>query len=1204
MVLAMWWGPRVVVGTYLAGVLCAHWWGVPWQWAPLYALPAALQVGLAWLLFVRYGGGQCWLPSLDSLIRFLFFALLVPVVVTNACVESQLHLLGKGASASWWNVLMILVTADLASHIALAVPVLVFVTALMQRRGWALVAGQADPAVILAADQRTLLDAFCIGAVGLFLLLLPLLVNVQYAWLLYGVLVMVLALRYGMPLAIMGTSWTVLAAVLVPTVLRRHGGETASLSSAAFEQSLNTFLLCSLSLLAGRTISDMAGEISRRREIEAALRESERKTRAVFDLAFELMGVLKPSGMIVEANRTSLEAVGLQLTDIVGKSFWDTPWWRHSEDARQRVREAVQKAAGGALTRFEETYVSRGDVIGVLDMSLKPVQDDAGHVVMLIVEGRDITDRRRTEDELRRQTAVTNTLIEASPVFFISIGAEGKTRRINPAMLTALGYSADEVVGKDYLGLLIPAEERELLAGVFDQIVTRRQHTISENHVRRKDGRLLLVEWHGVPIFDGDRFDYLIGVGIDVTERKQAGELLRTREQRLQRQNAALLALMSRGTLFQTELQQAIAGITEACADLVETERVSVWLYSEDCSTIRCIDLFRRSRREHTASEELVSKEFQAYVACHREGKVVAATDVYTDPRVKQIPASYFQEHGIRALLDAPVWLQGRLGAILSFEHVGEPRSWTGEDERLAADMATLLSLCFETHERRRAEQALLASELSYRQLFDAFGDAFLVHDAETGQILDVNQTMLNMFGFSREEAVSMRISDISEGVPPYSQAEAVQHVRTTMTEGPQVFDWRSRRKDGQLFWTEVSLCRCTLGGQVRILASVRDVGQRKRMEDELRESEERLKLALEVQGAGIWEMDLKTGRVSMDPRVCEQLGFAFGEEPKTVEELRKLVHPEDAPRARASFAAYLRGEASSYEAETRTRRVDGSYTWSYTKGRITEREADGTPRRLLGTSVNIDARKRAEEGIRRLNAELEERVAQRTAQLAAANASLNEFAYAVSHDLKAPLRAVSQLAHWISEDYKAVIDDEGRSRLSLMNARITRMYNLIEGILEYSRIGRVEEDRQSVDLDAVVRETIDALAPPPHIRVTVEGTLPVITTSRPRMQQLFQNLIGNAIKYMDKPEGLITVGCDDFGDFWRFRVTDNGPGIDAKYHEKVFGIFQTLATRGQPESTGIGLALVKKIVEGYGGRVDLQSEVGKGSTFSFTLPK
>lgn len=235
----------------------------------------------------------------------------------------------------------------------------------------------------------------------------------------------------------------------------------------------------------------------------------------------------------------------------------------------------------------------------------------------------------------------------------------------------------------------------------------------------------------------------------------------------------------------------------------------------------------------------------------------------------------------------------------------------------------------------------------------------------------------------------------------------------------------------------------------------------------------------------------------------------------------------------------------------------------------------------------------------------LEELVSQRTADLEAANQELRDFAYIVSHDLKAPLRAISQLSTWISEDYGATLPAEGQQQLHLMQERVLRMHNLIDGILQYSRIGRVQEQRRNVDLNQVVADTIDILAPPPHIRVYQKGVLPVVFAEPVRMNQLFQNLISNAIKYMDKPQGDVVISAEkaDTPFLCRISVTDNGPGIEEKYHQKIFQIFQTLApSTSGTDSTGIGLALVKKIVELHGGTIEVNSTVGQGTQFSFTL--
>ncbi len=219
-------------------------------------------------------------------------------------------------------------------------------------------------------------------------------------------------------------------------------------------------------------------------------------------------------------------------------------------------------------------------------------------------------------------------------------------------------------------------------------------------------------------------------------------------------------------------------------------------------------------------------------------------------------------------------------------------------------------------------------------------------------------------------------------------------------------------------------------------------------------------------------------------------------------------------------------------------------------------------------------------------------------------NEELKSFAYIVSHDLKAPLRAIGSLAEWIQSDFGDRLDSEGKDYLRLLGGRVRRMDQLIEGILEYSRVGRVNETWVHVDLDQMIHEIVDLLSPPAHIRIEVEGPLPVLTAEPTRMRQLFQNLLSNAIKFMDKPKGIIRVAGHVADDGWRFSVADNGPGIELRHHERIFQLFQALAPRDRIEGTGVGLALVKKIVELYGGHIWIESTPGQGSTFFFTLPK
>ena len=254
-------------------------------------------------------------------------------------------------------------------------------------------------------------------------------------------------------------------------------------------------------------------------------------------------------------------------------------------------------------------------------------------------------------------------------------------------------------------------------------------------------------------------------------------------------------------------------------------------------------------------------------------------------------------------------------------------------------------------------------------------------------------------------------------------------------------------------------------------------------------------------------------------------------------------------------------------------------------------------------TSELSSANAKLEDEIK-IRKEIQAKQHQILAKLQSANKDLSDFAYIVSHDLKAPLRGIKTLTEWIKADYADKIDEQGREQMNLLSNRVDRMHNLIEGILQYSRVGRVKEDLAVVDLNEVIPEVIDLIAPPDNISITVDNELPTITCEPTRIRQVFQNLLSNAVKYMDKPQGAITVGCAEEDGCWRFSVADNGPGIEEKYFDKIFQMFQTLSPRDEFESTGVGLTVVKKIVEMYGGKIWLESVPREGSTFLFTFPK
>ena len=220
---------------------------------------------------------------------------------------------------------------------------------------------------------------------------------------------------------------------------------------------------------------------------------------------------------------------------------------------------------------------------------------------------------------------------------------------------------------------------------------------------------------------------------------------------------------------------------------------------------------------------------------------------------------------------------------------------------------------------------------------------------------------------------------------------------------------------------------------------------------------------------------------------------------------------------------------------------------------------------------------------------------------LAHQNQELNDYAHMVSHDLKSPLRSIDAISSWLKEDYKDKLDNEGNKNLNLIRNNVEKMDNLINGILDYSTIGKNRIEVYEVNTNKLIDDILNIINIPNHITITKKD-LPIIKGDKYRLQQVFQNLIGNAISYNDKVNGKVEIGVESKGAFWEFYVRDNGKGIESVYFDKIFKTFQKL--ENNIESTGIGLSIVKKIVNLYGGKIWLTSALNKGSTFYFTLKK
>lgn len=474
--------------------------------------------------------------------------------------------------------------------------------------------------------------------------------------------------------------------------------------------------------------------------------------------------------------------------------------------------------------------------------------------------------------------------------------------------------------------------------------------------------------------------------------------------------------------------------------------------------------------------------------------------------------------------------------------------------------------------------------------LLAAARDPMLVCDAD-GVILRVNPPLAALFGWLAEELVGQPVELL---VPATLRGRHAVLRRGAGMAGRAMGEGRFVAVDrgGEEFPVEVSLSALdAAGGKSLILATVYDLRARAGAELALQESEVRMRAVFETVADGIVTID-ENGIIERVNPAAERM-FGFAEAELAGRNVSVLMPSPDCER----HDGYLRNYRATGE-----KRIIG-------KGReVRGLRKDGTtfPMELAVTDMRIGARQMFTGLLRDISArkEIERQSDLLVQELRRANEELSNFAYVVSHDLKAPLRAIGSLADWLSSDYGDRLDAEGREHMRLLISRVHRMGSLIDGILQYSRVGREGGTLRRVDLNLVVADVVDLLGPPSTIAVAIAPALPVLWTEPTRIRQVFHNLVSNAIKYMDKADGRIAVACEDDGMFWRFSVADNGPGIESRHFERIFQLFQTLAPRDRVESTGVGLALVKKIVELLGGRVWVQSTVGTGTIFHFTLPK
>ncbi len=579
-------------------------------------------------------------------------------------------------------------------------------------------------------------------------------------------------------------------------------------------------------------------------------------------------------------------------------------------------------------------------------------------------------------------------------------------------------------------------------------------------------------------------------------------------------------------------------------------------------------------------------------------GDAAGAGDFTQDPHIV--------DEGVRSVICVPLLNQGRISGILYLENNLVRNAFSAERLELLELLSTQMALSLdnallyqnaqrEIEDRRRAEEALRESETRFRTIYESLYNAIILLDVAKGTITDVNNACCAMYGYTREELLNLSIGELSPEAQPRSLGEMVGAIKKIAARGQGASEWKAKGKGGRQFWVEVNVREVLIDGRNHLLMVIRDITDRKRAQEALRKKTEELDRYFTFSLDLLFIADHHGVYVKLNPEWEKVLGYPLSE--ILGRQYIELVHPEDKERTLVTLA--LARQESVLGFVNRYRCRDGSYRWLEWNSL-----PDGDM--IYGVARDITLRKKAEEEIRLVNEHLEARVQERTAQLAAANRELESFSYTVSHDLRAPLRAIDGYARMLENDYGPSLDQGGQRLTGIIRANARRMDELINDLLSFSRLGRAEMRSVTIDMKSLVHsifEELRTLEDRPGLEVHV-GDLPPASGDPTMMRQVWLNLISNALKFTSKrARALIEVRGERGGEEVTYSVRDNGSGFEMKYVDKLFGVFQRLHSDREFEGTGVGLAIVKRVVQRHGGRVWAEAEPDIGATFSFSLP-
>ncbi len=907
----------------------------------------------------------------------------------------------------------------------------------------------------------------------------------------------------------------------------------------------------------------IARDVTERKLAEDALRQSARSYRGIFNAATDAIFVHDAAtGTILDVNDAALRlfevdrAEALNLTPDAA-NLGVSPY--SAVEARQWMARAI--AEGPQL--FEWLARKKSGELFWVETALKCAELDGQQRVLALV--RDISERKRTAEVLQEKHEELERFFGLTLDLMCIADMDGHLLRVNHSWKLMLGHDLQQMQGRKFLEFIHPDDVQPTLQAIA-ALSAGRDVVDFSNRYRGQDGSYRWIEWRATP-YQG-RLIY--AVARDITERKRA-------EHQLILQRDLGLALGNSRDLAETVRLCAEAGIATSgleCGGVYLVNRATGLFelaYHHGCS-----EAFARTARhyEPDANQARLFREGQAFYANFRELPPPAA-------------ASGLRE-GLKALAICPIRQHNQvIGSLNLASHVHEsvPEFSRAALEAIAGQVSQAIA-------RDQTLAALQASERSYREIFNGADDAIYVHDSVTGAIIDANASMRIMFGFGDGDISGLNLDEVSLGTSPYSAVEGEQWLVKAATEGPQRFEWLSRKKSGELFWVEVSLKSAQIAGQPRLLALVRDITQRKQTEEALARERLFTNAVLDSVPGLLYLYDEKGRLVRWNRRHEEMTGYS-GEE---LRDRYLLDWFEGEDRAQVARGILRGGHDRHTSVEANLKTKDGRQVpFLFTAVPLV---IDGR-QYVTGIGLDISERRRTDEELRQLRQELAH---------VGRTLTLGELGSSIAHELNQPLTTILSNAQAARNflDRDPVDLGEVRHALADIERADRHAGEVIQRLRNY--IGRKEAPHELVDLSQAIRDVLRLVRAEAASRdiMTIAHlalNLPLVCGDRVALQQVLLNLIVNAfdaVRQVPPSERQVTVRSQrEEGDTVAVTVSDTGPVLAPHVQEMLFEPFFTT----KPDGLGLGLSLSRSLVEAHGGQAWAAPHPEGGMTFGFRLP-